>query len=110
MGSWRYQPVRFEDDGIPLVGLVRAHFDDVGSFDKWSEDICAPAGDDLEELTRDINRMLVDSICWEPVNYVDLHAGMSFMPRVSMEDRNAVAKFVLHSTEAMKRQPKPQRN
>lgn len=108
--SWRYQPIWSEDAAGKAFTLIEIHFDAAGNLDGWTEDDCSPMGEDWEELTKDLNRMLVDAMCWFPVRRSDLCPGFKFTPRVSMDDRRAVADFVEHSAEAMKRQPKPANN
>jgi hypothetical protein len=107
---WRYQPVYLDEDGDPAYTLVEVYFDEAGNFTSWAEGDAAPMGADVETLTEDLNRMLVDAICWEPVKVSDLAPGMKFTPRVSMEDRRAVADFVDANASTMKRHPKPARN
>lgn len=107
MGSWRYQPVWTEDEGGKVFTLVEAHFDNDGRFDSWTEDDIAPQGETWEALSRDLNRMIVDAMCWMPVRRSDLSPGMHFHPRVSMEDRKDLADFVDEIETSIRRQPKP---
>lgn len=107
---WRYQPVWDGNDEDPAYTLVEVHFDEHGNFTAWAEGDAVPMGEDVEGLTADLHHMLVDAICWVPVLRSELKPGIKFVPRVSMDDRRAVADYVEANSAAMKRQPKPSSN
>lgn len=108
--SWRYQPVWTENGGERDYTIIEVYFDDSGTFYRWTEGPAFPVGDTPEGLSRDINRMLVDAMCWEPVALADIKHGFQFQKRVSMEDRLALADYINETADAIKRQPKPQTN
>lgn len=108
--SWRYQPVFTIDEAGAAFTLVEAHFDDAGNLTSWTEADATPMGENVVALSEDLNRMIVDALCWEPVLRSELRPGMKFKQRVSMETRREIADFVQANADAMKRQPKPQAN
>jgi hypothetical protein len=110
MMPWRYQPVWVEYDDERTYTLVEAFFDDAGNLTYWTEGDSCPDGEDIEAVTADLNRMIVDALSWEPVRREDLTVGMTFRARISMDDRRAVADYVEANADAMKRQAKPLTN
>ncbi len=107
---WRYQPVWTDYDGDRNYVLVAVYFDDAGHLTKWTEGVPCPCGENIEELTSDLNRMIVDAICWEPVNKDAIKVGMKFVPRVSMADRRVVADYIDANCATIARQPRPLKN
>lgn len=99
--SWRYQPVYCGTDDEPYVMLIEAYFDDNDRLERWSTDPIAPGGETVEDMCKDLNRMLVDGLCWVPVRMADLHVGMEFRKAVSMEERIALADHVQTTTGSM---------
>lgn len=108
--SWRYQPVFTEQDGLRSYSLCEVYFDAEGNFNGWTEtEAIAPGGEEIEELSGDLARMMVDALSWEPVRFSDLKSGMVFRPRISMDERRRLADFVDHTKGAFKpgNEPKP---
>jgi hypothetical protein len=101
---WRYQPVFVEEGGERTLTLVEAYFDEAGRFTGWTEGDSCPAGEDVEELSKDLNRMIVDALSWEPVRRDLLRPGMEFTARISMDDRKAVADYVEENRATMNSQ------
>lgn len=108
---WRYQPVYTEDEMGRSYSLCEVYFDDAGSLTKWTVNpAIEPRGEDMESLTADLSRMLVDAYSWMPIRFEDIRAGVVFQKRVSQEDRNDLAAFIEHTKDAFKRQPSPVTN
>jgi hypothetical protein len=109
--GWRYQPVFTEQDGERSYSLCEVYFDDAGNITGWTEsEKIAPDREDIEVLTADLSRMMVDAMSYEPMRFSDLKSGMTFKHKVSMEDSQGLADFVEHSFDAFKRAPKPAPN
>jgi hypothetical protein len=108
--SWRYQPVYVEQDGERIYSMCEVHFDDDEQLKGFTDADCAPSGEDIDSLCRDIVMMAVDARSWEPIAYSELCAGMRFKRRLTMEQRNDVANFIKASVDTFKRQPKPRQN
>jgi hypothetical protein len=79
-GGWRYQPVYVENgDGDRGLTLCEVYFDEDGKLKAWTEDpAMSPGGETVEELYRDITRMLADAYKWQPVVFGALRVGMTF--------------------------------
>lgn len=107
---WRYQPVFEEQDGERSYYLCEVYFDDNGRFERWSDIGPCPGGEDLEGLTGDLTRMLVDTYAWKAVRYSELQPGMAFEPRIDMEARANLADYIDEVKESFKRQPSPATN
>lgn len=108
---WRYQPVYTEDEHGRNYSICEVYFDDAGKFERWTTNSAIePNGEDMESLTADITRMLVDAYAWEPVRYQDIGPGCVFRARISMDDRNNLAEYIEHTNGAFKRAPKPTPN
>lgn len=76
---WRYQPVYRDDPAGRAVTLCECHFDADGRLSSWTADpAMEPMGEDIEELRRDLARMMADAYKWVPVPFDDLHVGMTF--------------------------------
>lgn len=92
---WRYQPIWWRDSGGRTYGLCEMHLDLQDRLVSWSaEPFTWPQGDDMEQLSNDIVRMLVDTYRWEPVAYADLRAGMTFTRRIDERQSEALARMV----------------
>lgn len=105
---WRYQPVFTEQDGERTYSLCEVYFDEAGAFKGWSEnEMVAPGGAELEELTGELTRMLVDAMSYVPVRFSDLKPGMRLPPRVTIDERNSLADFIDNTKGMFKRAPKP---
>lgn len=106
--AWRYQPVFTEQDGERSYTLCEVYFDDLGFLTDWTEnEMVAPGGAELEELTADLSRMMVDALSYEPVRFTDLKPGMRLLRKISMQDRQELADFVEDMKDTIKRTPKP---
>ena len=80
--GWRYQPVFTEQDGERSYSLCEVYFDDAGNLTGWTEsEMIAPGGEDIEVLTADLSRMMVDAMSYEPMRFSDLKSGMTFKPQ-----------------------------
>jgi hypothetical protein len=98
--SWRYQPVRFiekvGDNPEIIFQLCEVYLDAKGRLEKWTDPpgICPSGEGTIDQLTGDLCRMLIDAYCWEPVNFQDMHTGMSFKRRATPKQREALARMV----------------
>ena len=96
--SWRYQPVWLTEeatDNTPYYMLCRVHLDEDGRLRRWTDPCAYPSGDtEIGSLTQDICRMLVDAYSWEPVKAEEMRTGMVFKKKVTMKQREALAKFI----------------
>ena len=93
--SWRYQPIWWEDTGGRTFGLCEMFFDQSDHLTSWNaEPFTWPQGDDMEQLTNDIVRMLVDAYRWRPVAFAELRAGMTFEKAIDNKQAEALAKMV----------------
>jgi hypothetical protein len=90
---WRYQPVIYEDVRGDYVQIHECYFDDNRKLTRWSADPVTAGGETVDELTKDLCRMLVDAYSWEPVRHSDLRVGMTFTAKITMEQRDALAKL-----------------
>lgn len=77
--KWRYQAVTMADPD-PICFLIEAYFDGDGKLIRWTDRIgeCWAAGQDVEELSRDLVHMLAAAWKWKPVPFDDLRVGMTF--------------------------------
>lgn len=109
--SWRYQPVYIDEPIGRFVTLVEAHFDAAGNLTAWTEQDACPAGETAQELAKDLNRMMVDALSWEPAPRDALKPGYVFERRISMDERNKLANYVEEVKDAMNNRaiPKQQR-
>ena len=96
--GWRYQPVFTEQDGERSYSLCEVYFDDAGNITGWTEsEKIAPGREDIEVLTADLSRMMVDAMSYEPMRFSDLKSGMTFKHKVSMEDRQGLAEHEVNN-------------
>lgn len=87
----RYQPVFDRDE---TCFLVEIWVDPVGRLLEWSrgaEPVQFPRGTSLAGMQSDIVRMYVDAWSWRPIAYDALRHGMTFEPRISIEERARLA-------------------
>lgn len=93
--AWRFQPVYAVFDEDRVYSLCRVYVMPDDTLDSWSEDAAiVPQGNDIEDLTGEMSRMIVDAWRWEPVAFADLKVGMSFQRRISPEQAEALARMV----------------
>lgn len=80
-GGWRYQPV-FMVHGDELVfSLCECYFAKDGTLARWTEEpAMIPQGESIEDLSKDLARMMGDAYKWKPVAFNTLHVGMRFEP------------------------------
>ena len=93
--GFRFQPVvRYEGDE-KIFSLCTVFLNDDMTLSGWSEtaDII-PYGNNQEDLTGELCRMLMDSSAWEPVDYDELVAGMKFKARITMGQRSKLADMI----------------
>ena len=92
--TWRYQPIWWEDSGGRTFGLCEMHFDQRDRLILWSaEPFTWPQGDDMEHLTNDLVRMLVDAYRWQPISFAELRVGMTFEKAIDSQQAEALAQF-----------------
>ena len=97
-----------EEDGERLYSLCEVHFDEAGRLSSWTENSdMAPSGSDIDDLTGDLARMLNDAFCWKPIRFSDLHVGIIFEPRISMDQRRAMADYIDEVKDTYKKSPSP---
>jgi hypothetical protein len=95
MTTWRYQPVFEEQDGIRSYSLCEVYFDEDGTLSTWTQTpVMAPSGEELGELTDDLVFMIADSFSWEPVRFSELKVGMTFEPKISLEERRKLTSVI----------------
>ena len=100
--NWRYQPIYYMSGGSPVYGLAEVYLDDDGRLENWTESTHIEAsGGTLNELTADLNRMVVDAYRWVPVVYSDLRVGYKFEQAISPEQAEALANMVEASAHNM---------
>lgn len=93
--AWRYQPIWWADSGGKTFGLCEVYIDDHDHLTNWSpEPFTWPQGDDMEQLTNDLVRMLVDAYRWRPVAFAELRIGMTFERAIDQKQAAALAKMV----------------
>lgn len=93
--GWRYHPVFVDGKSGRGFGLCEVHFDDEGRVKSWTaEPFMAPLGDDIDDLSAEIMHMIIATFSWEPVNHANLRVGMVLKHRISMIQREALAKMV----------------
>lgn len=108
---WRYQPVFVEEDGERIYSLCEVYFDDAGNFERWTASAAmAPSGENVEELTNDLARMMTDAFAYKPVRFSDMKPGMIFEQRISMEERRNLADYIDETRDAIRRAPPPRTN
>lgn len=75
--SWHYQPVyETEDDGTRCYSLCEVYLDGDGKLKGWTQNpSMKPQGTTVEELVRDLGRMLAATSEWEPVEFSELKVG-----------------------------------
>lgn len=97
MSIWRYQVVYVEQGDSRLYSLCEVYFDESGKLDNWTQPReIAPDGENVGELVSDLQNMIVDAVCWEPVAYADLKHGFEFDLNVGMTERADLADRVEH--------------
>lgn len=92
--SWRYQPFFEENDDGPLFFIGEVYFDAEGNLEAWTNQPEFPSGENQDEMTSDLTRMIVDCWSWEAVNINTLSSETKFERRISMEDRNEISSFI----------------
>ena len=93
LGGWRYQPVIVRDGGGRYLSVCECYFNDDGTLKMWSEPRQWGAGENIEELTGDLVRMLIDAYKWSPVQYKSLKAGMKFERAIPQEQCEGIAQL-----------------
>lgn len=107
---WRYQPVFEDQDGERSFYMCEVYFDDAGNFNRWSDMGVSPGGEDLEDMTADMTRMLVDAYSWKPARFSELRPGYVFERRIAMDERNKLADYINEVKDTFQRQPPLQQN
>jgi hypothetical protein len=100
--GWRYQPVFTEQDGERSysLSLCEVYFDNAGNLTGWTEsEKIAPGREDIEVLTADLSRMMVDAMSNEPMRFSDLKSGMTFKHKVSMSRKKDPAVLIFRMCE-----------
>lgn len=93
--GWRYQPVWIVDRAGTAFGVCEVYLDENNRLEQWTEEPLMHAqGDDVESLSRDLVRMLVDVYRWKAVAFAELRVGMEFDRLIDPAKAEALAKMV----------------
>jgi hypothetical protein len=98
----RYQPVFIEQDGDRSYSLCEVYFDDAGNLTGWTESEKIALGrEDIEVLTADLSRMMVDAMSYEPMRFSDLKSGMTFKHKVFDEPQKRPCVLIFRMCERL---------
>ena len=77
------------------ISLVEVFLDESDRLDSWTECLqCAPIGNDVDDMVREISHMWIAALCWKPVLASDMRVGMTFESVVDQKKRNDLADFL----------------